>query len=707
MFFQYSFGVIILSIFYSVNKRVYENYLDENYFESQAFVNNYMYALREEVHSLIYNTNNPHYIGKGGTRLFYRYNTYNFFSDLDECKFLIIHNGGNKVYTNVEDYDFMTLDEIRDYIQNLDGKKFSVVEGNLKTDSKVLQEQWENYVDMFQGSYYYTQDKYLNSEDYEKATMDELYNKLSAKIEEIERNQQEKGEDTSVNFNIVDEAAKEKENVGQDIVYVDYDISDFSIYISYKEQLKLNSYDTYILNILENLQDYEDVIYVSVPICGILTVIIITYLIMAIGYKKNKEGVELNDIDKIPLEIVFCVLIGIIVLITAVTVSFTETRHDYYKLFLSEIITAYSVIYILSAITLTTIIKRIKAKTIIKNTITWKLLKLCKRIWKKIKKFCSVFTERISITGKVILISIIYFLTMVIVFYACVDIASSDLGILLDIAITVMLIYGIIKRLNCYKKIEQQLKKVYEGDNKDRLNEEEFTKEFKEVARYINDISNGFENAVEEGIKSERLKTELITNVSHDIKTPLTSIINYADLIKQENIENEKVREYVDILLSKSHRLKRLTEDLVEASKVSSGNVKLNLENINIIELINQTTGEFEDKFNEKSLKVITDMPKEDIFVEADSRYMYRIIENIFSNIAKYALESSRVYIDMTKSDDKVKIEIKNISQDKLNISEEELMQRFVRGDKSRTTEGSGLRIINFKKSSRTSEGKL
>ncbi|MCI8519157.1 MAG: hypothetical protein HFJ51_03540, partial [Clostridia bacterium] len=147
--------------------------------------------------------------------------------------------------------------------------------------------------------------------------------------------------------------------------------------------------------------------------------------------------------------------------------------------------------------------------------------------------------------------------------------------------------------------------------------------------------------------------------------------------------------------------------DLVEASKVSSGNVKLNLENINIIELINQTTGEFEDKFNEKSLKLITDMPKEDIFVEADSRYMYRIIENIFSNIAKYALENSRVYIDMTRSEDRVKIEIKNISQDKLNISEEELMQRFVRGDKSRTTEGSGLRSINFKKFSRASKRQL
>ena len=255
-----------------------------------------------------------------------------------------------------------------------------------------------------------------------------------------------------------------------------------------------------------------------------------------------------------------------------------------------------------------------------------------------------------------------------------------------------------MQRVNCFKKIEEMLKEIYEGNNKERLDEEIFTKEFRQMVNYINDISNGFENAVEEGIKSERLKTELITNVSHDIKTPLTSIINYVDLIKRENIENEKLKEYIEILEAKSHRLKRLTEDLVEASKASSGNVKLNLEKLNIGELINQTTGEFEDKFKDKNLEIIADIPKEEIFIEADSRYMYRVIENIFSNVSKYALKGSRVYVDVSEKSNKVKIEVKNISEQKLNISESELMQRFVRGDKSRTTEGSGLRTFNIKK---------
>ena len=194
-------------------------------------------------------------------------------------------------------------------------------------------------------------------------------------------------------------------------------------------------------------------------------------------------------------------------------------------------------------------------------------------------------------------------------------------------------------------------------------------------------------------MKSERLKAELITNVSHDIKTPLTSIINYSDLLKNEKINNEKANEYIDILYNKSQRLKRLTEDLIEASKIQTGNVSLKEERINVVELIRQATGEFEDKFNQKGLNTIIDCKQNEIFILADSRYMYRIIENLFSNISKYALENSRVYIDIKINGDNVRIDIKNISKDKLNISADELMQRFVRGESSRTTEGSGLGI--------------
>jgi signal transduction histidine kinase len=208
-------------------------------------------------------------------------------------------------------------------------------------------------------------------------------------------------------------------------------------------------------------------------------------------------------------------------------------------------------------------------------------------------------------------------------------------------------------------------------------------------------------------MKSERLKTELITNVSHDIKTPLTSIINYVDLLKKEKIDNPKANEYIDVLDKKSQRLKKLIEDLVEASKASSGNIRMNIEKLNVVELIKQSLGEFEDKFKERNLDIQSDYSKSEIFIMADSRYLYRSIENMLSNISKYALENSRVYIEVFEENGKVKISMKNISKEKLNITTDELMQRFVRGDKSRTTEGSGLGISIAKSLVEAQNGKF
>ena len=251
--------------------------------------------------------------------------------------------------------------------------------------------------------------------------------------------------------------------------------------------------------------------------------------------------------------------------------------------------------------------------------------------------------------------------------------------------------YKIREYQNQEETIKKALQDIYEGKTDIHINESELKGMLKQMALYINDIAGGFTNAIEESLKSERLKTELITNVSHDIKTPLTSIINYVDLLKKEEIKDKKVKEYIEILDNKSQRLKKLTEDLVEASKVSSGNVQLNIEEINIKELFNQTIGEFKDRFEEKKLQIEMQVPENDVKIKADSRYMYRIIENLFSNISKYALENSRVYIDIKDEKKQIRISIKNISKEKLNISSDELMQRFVRGDKSRYTEGSGL----------------
>ena len=248
---------------------------------------------------------------------------------------------------------------------------------------------------------------------------------------------------------------------------------------------------------------------------------------------------------------------------------------------------------------------------------------------------------------------------------------------------------------------------MYHVDIDVPLEEDALYGELKQVAKELNDISGGLSNAIKEATKSERLKTELITNVSHDIKTPLTSIINYVDLMKQEKIENPKIQEYLEVLDSKSQRLKKLTEDLIEASKASSGNIKLTMETLNVKELVKQISGEFEDRFLKKNLQIIESFPEEVVNIQADSRYLYRVMENMYVNIAKYALEGSRVYVDVIKQNGKVQIHLKNISEDKLNISVDELMERFVRGDEARTKEGSGLGISIAKSLTELQKGKF
>lgn len=222
-------------------------------------------------------------------------------------------------------------------------------------------------------------------------------------------------------------------------------------------------------------------------------------------------------------------------------------------------------------------------------------------------------------------------------------------------------------------------------------------------------ISTGLSEAVDEQVKSERLKADLITNVSHDLKTPLTSIISYVDLIKREEIDNPRVQEYLNVLDQKSTRLKTLTEDLVEASKASSGNVKINFADINYNEIVEQALGEFEDKTHAAKLDVILNYPDHPVMISADGRHLWRVIENLLNNCCKYALRDSRVYVDITESeeDNTASCTIKNISSSPLNISPEELTERFVRGDVSRTTEGSGLGLSIAKSLTKLMNGEL
>lgn len=230
---------------------------------------------------------------------------------------------------------------------------------------------------------------------------------------------------------------------------------------------------------------------------------------------------------------------------------------------------------------------------------------------------------------------------------------------------------------------------------------------FAVFAQNIKSIRSGLKNAVNEAVKGERLKTELITNVSHDLKTPLTSIINYVDLLKKEDINNEKAKEYLDVLDEKSGRLKLLIENLLEASKAATGNIVVNRENVDLYALVRQADGEYEDRFESAFLDVRIKDPEEVVMVNGDGKLMWRIIDNLFSNISKYSLKSSRVYIDIEKDENYGIIVMKNISANPLDIPPERLIERFVRGDQARSSEGHGLGLSIAKSLAQVQDGNL
>ena len=265
------------------------------------------------------------------------------------------------------------------------------------------------------------------------------------------------------------------------------------------------------------------------------------------------------------------------------------------------------------------------------------------------------------------------------------------LALILLAAVDAFAFVLVYRRNRQQMKLMEAVQRLSTGDAGYILPEEEYTGNELEMARNLNSISDGLQRSIHEQVKAERLKADLITNVSHDIRTPLTSIINYVDLIKREEVDNEKVREYIEVLDKKSARLKNLTEDLLEASKASSGNVRMDMQRLDMVELAAQAGGEFEDKFAARKLSLELSAKTDSAPVLADGRHLWRVFENLYNNAAKYAMEGTRVYADVRQENDKYIFTIKNVSQDKLNISPEELTERFVRGDISRSTEGSGL----------------
>lgn len=467
------------------------------------------------------------------------------------------------------------------------------------------------------------------------------------------------------------------------------DGSNKDLYIGYKIELDGSTMPMYLIQLNEYLNQHKIFLYLVLIFSVIVLLIIGIYQFLAIGHEKNIEGFRLNAFDRIPLELIgmsYCILSFIMMMICMVLIASGTTYNiELVKTKIMIIIIFYIIMYVMTAVSTITVIRRIKAKGFWKTTAVYYCLNYISTSIRKI--WDSVFKD-VKVSVRVI----VDFLAIALITLCLRSLGSF--GVLLMFVFWAYVINIMLKKVNQLIEINNTLEKIKQGNLESKLNKKVFDREFNDAIDNLNGIIDNYDMEIEKGIKSERLKTELITNVSHDIKTPLTSIINYVDLLKKEDIKNEKEIEYLNILDNKSQRLKRLIEDLVEASKVSSGNIEVHLEKICIEDLINQTVAEFSDKFEEKNLEIVIEKENDEkTYIEADNRHMYRVVENVYSNIYKYALENSRVYIELKQKERKINITIKNISREKLNISADELMQRFVRGDKSRKTEGNGLGI--------------
>lgn len=421
----------------------------------------------------------------------------------------------------------------------------------------------------------------------------------------------------------------------------------------------------------------------------IFSIILISFLFCSAGHKAGGT-VDVNFLDKIPFDILSSAVFA------AALFSLFLVNEFSYK-FISTAITLFlvgSVDYFIALFYLLSFAVRIKTSTLFYNNIIYYILKFISKYLKKFGGWLKFVFSGLSLIYKTIIflagIIVLEFITVVIcfnIFYYF----EPDMFILGLIIINIIFILFSLYLAVIMHKIKVGGEKIAGGELQHKIDTKYMFGDFKSFSESLNNINAGLQVAVNERMKSERFKTELITNVSHDIKTPLTSIVNYVDLIKKEECENEKIGEYIEVLDRHSSRLKKLVEDLVEASKASTGNLSVNLMPCDVGVLLGQTMGEFEDRLRNSGIEPIINIPESSIKIMADGRHLWRVFDNLMNNVCKYALPSTRVYLDVENINGKAVITFRNISKYSLNVSAEELMERFVRGDSSRNTEGSGL----------------
>lgn len=408
--------------------------------------------------------------------------------------------------------------------------------------------------------------------------------------------------------------------------------------------------------------------------CGLVSlmgwIISLVYLTLATGRRTEEEKIHLNPIDKIKTEILVAAFIFMMVELVILITKVNSEEWAVYGIIVASgtvslVIDGLFLIFYLS------MVRRMKAEMLWETSVACWLERGIRKVFARQKTTVRVlllFAGHMAVCF-VLAVGAFYYQSMT--------------------ALVVLLLfsagecYMILRKAVEQYQIRQGVEKIRDGALSGKIDIEQLHGEEKSLAEAINNIGEGLLHAVDDSTKNERMKADLITNVSHDIKTPLTSIINYVNLMKLEKIDNERVQGYIQILDEKSQRLRQLTADLVEASKISSGNVKLDMQVIDLVELVYQTSGEFNEKFEQKELTIVTKLPKTAVLIRADGRQLYRVIENLYNNVAKYALEKTRVYVDIAYVEEKVVFSIKNVSEHSLareNSNAGDLTERFIRG---------------------------
>ena len=446
----------------------------------------------------------------------------------------------------------------------------------------------------------------------------------------------------------------------------------------------------------ENYETYSKLMFpmLAGAIFGsVLWLIGMVWLTVTAGRKPKDEEIHLNGFDRWYTEIAAGTVIGIWLAGTIISGTLiANSSLGYSHAVVTVIVTClicgtYTMAWFL--IGYLSLVRRIKAGTLWKNSLIRKVLKWIGKCSGKLADFARAFSRNTAEKIKVLLVGGAFlFLQFLII--GCVF-SGAGVFLLALMAVDVAVMIFAIRKADGQDRIMDGLKKISDGELQYKIKTDTLTGKQKVMAEYINNIGSGLDAAVENSLKKERMQTELITNVSHDLKTPLTSIINYVDLMKRENPTDPKIQEYLRILDEKSQRLKVLTEDVVEASKASTGNIKLEMNDIDFVEMVQQVIGEFEEKFQEKNLTMMVHFTDEPSIIYADGQRMWRVLENVFGNVVKYAMEGTRVYAEISNRNKKVTFSLKNISAQPLNISADELTERFIRGDVARNTEGSGL----------------